>query len=467
MPQLVGGIGAINPTTGFTGTLQVPTRTTITSIAVGPDKNLWFTESGKIGEVNLKTLAVTEYPIPTPNSQPQGITAGPDGEVWFTETGAGKIGKIDPTTHVIVDYPLTTTGSAPGGIAVGSDGDLWFTEVGSNKIGEFDPTTNMLVGEYTIPTASSGASSITAGPGGLLYFTETGANQIGSIDPTTHAFHEYANGGFYSSPLQITAGPDGNLYFTEVGINVPGVMFIADAIGKLDATTHAITNDLINNESTTFDPTAFGPRGITTGPDGNLWSAGHGTIDKAILVPPTEGVLDVRVFRDPLGNGVVSGGPLAGYTVYLDANLDGFLDAGDPTAVTDTDGDARFVDLIRGAYTVNVVTSPGDLVTVPAGASPTAGVVADQITTGPTFGIFLTTPILPLTFNPTPFGAHNPDVSTAEVNGLYQILFNRAPDPAGLTASVNYLKGGGSLPTHASILMQTDEYQSIVIQSYY
>ena len=40
---------------------------------------------------------VTEYPIPTADSGPQGITAGPDGNIWFTESNTNKIGKFVPT----------------------------------------------------------------------------------------------------------------------------------------------------------------------------------------------------------------------------------------------------------------------------------------------------------------------------------------------------------------------------------
>jgi streptogramin lyase len=37
---------------------------------------------------------ITEFPIPTANSQPRGITAGPDGNLWFTESSGDKIGRI-------------------------------------------------------------------------------------------------------------------------------------------------------------------------------------------------------------------------------------------------------------------------------------------------------------------------------------------------------------------------------------
>lgn len=33
------------------------------------------------------------FPLPTPDSFPNGIAAGPDGNMWFTE-GAGRIGRI-------------------------------------------------------------------------------------------------------------------------------------------------------------------------------------------------------------------------------------------------------------------------------------------------------------------------------------------------------------------------------------
>lgn len=37
---------------------------------------------------------VTEFPIPTAGSLPQGITAGPDGNLWFVENAGGQIGRI-------------------------------------------------------------------------------------------------------------------------------------------------------------------------------------------------------------------------------------------------------------------------------------------------------------------------------------------------------------------------------------
>jgi streptogramin lyase len=42
---------------------------------------------------------LSEFLLPTPNSNPTGITAGPDGAVWFSESDntRGKIGRIART----------------------------------------------------------------------------------------------------------------------------------------------------------------------------------------------------------------------------------------------------------------------------------------------------------------------------------------------------------------------------------
>jgi len=42
------------------------------------------------------TVDITEFPIPTANSYPWGITAGPDSNLWFTEYDGGQIGRITP-----------------------------------------------------------------------------------------------------------------------------------------------------------------------------------------------------------------------------------------------------------------------------------------------------------------------------------------------------------------------------------
>src|SRR5947209_12140512 len=81
-----------------------------------------------------QNFQITEYPIPTVGSVPNGITAGPDGNLWFTERSGSQIGRIT-TAGVITEFPIPTTGGQPLGIAAGPDGNLWFTEATSGKVG--------------------------------------------------------------------------------------------------------------------------------------------------------------------------------------------------------------------------------------------------------------------------------------------------------------------------------------------
>jgi hypothetical protein len=41
---------------------------------------------------------ISEYPIPTANTDVEGITAGPDKNLWFAETDSEKIGRISNLT---------------------------------------------------------------------------------------------------------------------------------------------------------------------------------------------------------------------------------------------------------------------------------------------------------------------------------------------------------------------------------
>ncbi len=174
----------------------IPTADSAPSaIMTGPDGKLWFTESygGQIEMIDPSTHAIAEFNVPTAGSEPTGITSGRDGNLWFTERGAvglapspvGMIGMINPTTHVINEFPIPTADSGPQGITTGPDGNLWFTEFDGNKIGMINPATHA-VNEFPTPTASSGPEGITTGADGNLWFAEfVGNNPVnGPLDPS-------------------------------------------------------------------------------------------------------------------------------------------------------------------------------------------------------------------------------------------------------------------------------------------
>ena len=66
----------------------------------GPDGNMWFTEAGSVNSIGRVTPAgsIAEYPIPTADSDPAGITVGPDMSIWFTELSSNKVGRLSNLT---------------------------------------------------------------------------------------------------------------------------------------------------------------------------------------------------------------------------------------------------------------------------------------------------------------------------------------------------------------------------------
>ena len=64
------------------------------NIAVGPDRNIWFTRGGLLGRVTPDGV-ITEFPLRVPNAGATGLTAGSDRQppsrlgdrLWFTQSG--------------------------------------------------------------------------------------------------------------------------------------------------------------------------------------------------------------------------------------------------------------------------------------------------------------------------------------------------------------------------------------------
>lgn len=189
------------------------------SLTLGPDGNLWFTESvvNKIGRITPAGV-ITEFTIPTPNAFPGGIAAGVDGNLWFTESDGNKIGRITPA-GVITEFPLNIKGALPGPIVSGADGALWFAEAQYNNIASISPFGQLA--EYHLTAANNQAGAmfgLAAAPDGAIWFTENHANRIGRMVGDGQ-FTEFNLPSADLQPAGITLGPDGNFWFTESKLN--------------------------------------------------------------------------------------------------------------------------------------------------------------------------------------------------------------------------------------------------------
>jgi streptogramin lyase len=81
---------------------------------------------------------ITEFPIPS-DGTPINIAVGPDRNVWFTKRGL--LGRVRPD-GTITEFLLASAGAGATGLSAGSDRQppdrlgnrLWFAESAANRI---------------------------------------------------------------------------------------------------------------------------------------------------------------------------------------------------------------------------------------------------------------------------------------------------------------------------------------------
>jgi hypothetical protein len=95
-------------------------------------------------------------------------------------------------------------------------------------------------------------------------------------------------------------------------------------------------------------------------------------------------------YEDKNGNGILDPGEprLSGWTIYLDINNNGRRDGGEPSSVTDRNGEYEFLDLTAGTYTVREVVKSGWITTKPTAGEYVVTLSSGSISTGNDFGNF-------------------------------------------------------------------------------
>ena len=118
-------------------------------ITAGADGNMWFVElngtidgrvvsGNKVGRVTMRG-EITEYDIPSPTGSPTNVAVGPDRNVWYTKGAV--LGRVTPD-GTITEFPLPRNARGVG-LTSGSDRQppqrivnrLWYADGNGNKIG--------------------------------------------------------------------------------------------------------------------------------------------------------------------------------------------------------------------------------------------------------------------------------------------------------------------------------------------
>ena len=211
--------------------------------------HLWFTELGasQIGEFDPATQGFNEYPTPTANSRPYGIT-GPDpttNSIWFTENNGNvhRIGQLTPNSdgtiknNHISEY--LTNISCPGSncitphlITYDKTGNIWWSEgydgaLGKLVISQAADGTNNGVTEYHVPpvcppVCSSHISGIAVDSNGTVWFDDALSSRYGSFTPSNppaSQFNMYVIGGCVTNNTHphdgLTVDSNNNVWISE------------------------------------------------------------------------------------------------------------------------------------------------------------------------------------------------------------------------------------------------------------
>jgi virginiamycin B lyase len=176
------------------------------------------------------SVAITEWPVPTPGSRPHDPMAAPDGAIWYTGQMANVLGRLDPATGHFKEYKLPAM-SGPHGLAMDANGKVWFTANFKAYIGRLDPATGE-VAEYKMPDPQArDPHTLVFDRSGTLWFTVQGGDMVGRLEPATGAIKLVAVPTPRALPYGMAIDSHGHPFFDEFGAN---------KIGRIDPATMAI-----------------------------------------------------------------------------------------------------------------------------------------------------------------------------------------------------------------------------------
>src|SRR5438552_13585499 len=162
-----------------------------------PAGNVWYTDRSvpnRIGRVDPRTGAITDFPLPDPKADPHGLTVDRQGHVFWAETIGFHLGRLDPATGTMTRYPMDSTGQAKGRghtPVVDSKDNVWFTVIGGDMLGKGDRATGTSR-VWKVPTKGAAPYGIALDAEENVWFAEFRGCKVGKFDPKTEAFTEYA-----------------------------------------------------------------------------------------------------------------------------------------------------------------------------------------------------------------------------------------------------------------------------------
>jgi hypothetical protein len=213
----------------------------------------------------------TEFPIPTPDSRPQGIALGRDGAIWFTEVAGQKVGRLS----IPLPDPGPVSATLPAAASLHGAPPTFF----HSDVSVFNPSATQsatVTARYRCFTGACGnaVQTFTVGPRQMRVFDDVVGTLFGAAE--TGGAVEFSGSVLVDSRLYTPSRPA-----PTVGMYVPGLS-PAEAYAEAVVTSLSYSANLStgfrtnvgvyngNDVAQTVTFTLFNPQGVQIGQTAQL-----------------------------------------------------------------------------------------------------------------------------------------------------------------------------------------------------
>jgi virginiamycin B lyase len=163
-------------------------------------------------------VAITEWPVPWPDTRPRDPYVAPDGAVWLVGQRGDYVARFDPESEAFRRFDLAD-GARPHTVIVDASGIPWYAANRAAHIGKVEPS-NGEITRYAMPDpAARDPHTMTFGTDGAIWFTVQGGNFVGRLDPASGAVELVAVPTARARPYGIVTAADGTLWVVLFGTN--------------------------------------------------------------------------------------------------------------------------------------------------------------------------------------------------------------------------------------------------------
>jgi copper transport protein len=228
---LLKHLGHYDPSANSTKLYSIPTRGTISRIAIDLNNNVWLTSpnSNELLRFNSQAKNFTTLHLPTKNATPIGILLDKaTGMIWVAE-GIGKLASIDPIkNYKINEYPMPATNNKyyfPNELFMSKvpGGNLYVSDHDNHTVSVFNPILKTFK-TYPVFNPNALPFGMAMDNYGYLWVAEHTTNKIAVIDTETGLSREIAIPIVNPYVQFLTSDSKGNIWFAEQRGNALGLI---------------------------------------------------------------------------------------------------------------------------------------------------------------------------------------------------------------------------------------------------